>query len=47
MLSSRTLRAVGGEYKVAKHSLIRLALPETRYVKLDGFLEGPRSLVFG
>jgi large subunit ribosomal protein L10 len=43
----RTLRAVGGEYKVAKHTLIRLALPETRYAKLDGFLVGPRSLVFG
>jgi large subunit ribosomal protein L10 len=43
----RTLRAVGGEYKVAKHTLVRLALSETRYGKLDALLEGPRSLVFG
>jgi large subunit ribosomal protein L10 len=43
----RTLRAVGGEYKVAKHTLVRLALSDTRFAKLDAFLEGPRSLVFG
>jgi large subunit ribosomal protein L10 len=43
----RTLKAVGGEYKVAKHTLVRHALRETRYLKLDAFLEGPRSLVFG
>lgn len=43
----RTLRAVDGEYKVAKHTLVRLALQETSYRNLDTFLEGPRSLVFG
>ena len=42
-----SLKAVGGEYKVAKHTLTRLALEETRYDGLQVFLEGPRSLIFG
>jgi len=43
----RTIRAVGGEYKVPKNTLARLALKETGYAKLEALLEGPTSLVFG
>lgn len=43
----RTIRAAGGQMRVAKHTLTRLALADTRYSDLDRFLEGPRGLVFG
>jgi large subunit ribosomal protein L10 len=43
----KTIRAAGGEYKVAKNTLIRRALQETAYAKLDGMFEGPTSLVLG
>jgi len=43
----RTMRAVGGEYKVAKNTLTRLAVKETAYAKIDDLLEGPTGLVFG
>ena len=43
----RTLKAAGGEYKVAKHTLTKRAVGETRYASLVALLEGPRSLVFG
>lgn len=43
----RTLRAAGGEYKVAKHTLAKRAIGDTRYASLVSLLEGPRSLVFG
>jgi large subunit ribosomal protein L10 len=43
----RTMRAAGGEYKVAKNTLARRALKETAYAKLDTLLEGPTGLVFG
>lgn len=43
----RTLKAAGGEYKVAKHTLARRALENTRFGKIDTLLEGPRGLVFG
>jgi large subunit ribosomal protein L10 len=43
----RTLKAVGGEYKVCKHTLTRRALDSTRYGDLQSLLEGPRGLVFG
>lgn len=43
----RALKAVDGEYKVAKHTLVRRALNETRFGSLDSYLVGPRSLVFG
>ena len=43
----RTIRAVGGEYKVPKNTLARRALKETSYTKLEPLLEGPTSLVFG
>lgn len=43
----RVVRAAGGEYKVAKHTLARRALAETRYGRLGELFEGPRGLVFG
>jgi len=43
----RSIRAAGGEMRVAKHTLTRLALADTRYGDLSRFLEGPRGLVFG
>ncbi len=43
----RDLRAAGGELKVAKHTLTRLALEQTAYGGLSRLLEGPRGLVFG
>lgn len=43
----RTLRRVGGEYKLAKHTLTRRALERTRFQGLERFLRGPRGLVFG
>lgn len=43
----RVIRAAGGEMRVAKHTLTRLALADTRYGDLSRFLEGPRGLVFG
>ena len=43
----RTIRAAGGEYKVPKNTLARLALKETSYTKLDSLFEGPTSVVFG
>jgi large subunit ribosomal protein L10 len=42
-----SLKAVGGEYKVAKHTLTRLAIEQTKYEGLRALLEGPRNLVFG
>lgn len=43
----RKLRAAGAEYKVAKLTLVRRALPESAFGGLSGFLDGPRGLVFG
>lgn len=43
----RTVKAAGGEYKVAKHTLVRRAVANTRFGKIDTLLEGPRALVFG
>lgn len=43
----RKIRAAGGEYKVAKNTLVRRALKETTYAKLESLMEGPTSLVFG
>ena len=43
----RTLKSVKAEYKVAKHTLVKLAITDTRYVDLGKLLEGPRCLVFG
>jgi large subunit ribosomal protein L10 len=43
----RTLRAVGGELKVAKHTLGKIAMQDTPYAGCDQLLRGPRGLVFG
>lgn len=43
----RTLRGVGGELKVAKHTLAKIAVRDTPYAKCDTLLRGPRGLVFG
>lgn len=43
----RTLREVGGEYKVAKNTLARRAVQDTAYAPLHDLLDGPTGLVFG
>jgi len=43
----RTLRAAGGELKIAKHTLSKIAIRDTAYANCDGILRGPRGLVFG
>ena len=43
----RTLRGAGGELKVAKHTLTKIAMQETRYANCGTLLRGPRGLVFG
>jgi large subunit ribosomal protein L10 len=43
----RTLRGAGGELKVAKHTLTKIAMQETRYANCGSLLRGPRGLVFG
>lgn len=43
----RTVRAAGGEFKVAKHTLGKIAMRETRYAECGSLLVGPRGLVFG
>jgi large subunit ribosomal protein L10 len=46
-LLRRTLRGAGGELKVAKHTLTKIAMQETRYANCGSLLRGPRGLVFG
>ncbi len=41
------IRAAGGEMRVAKHTLTKLAVADTRYGDLTSMLEGPRGLIFG
>jgi len=43
----RSLRGAGGELKVAKHTLSKIAMQETRYADCGSMLRGPRGLVFG
>jgi len=43
----RELKKAGGEYKVAKNTLAKLAVQETPYSRLGARLEGPTGLVFG
>lgn len=43
----RELKRAGGEYKVAKNTLTRLAVRDTAYDGLESRLEGPTGLVFG
>src|SRR5438105_6654506 len=41
----RKLRAVRGELRVAKNTLIRLAIKDTAFSQLDGQLGGPVGLI--
>ncbi len=43
----RELRKVGGEFKVAKNTLARLAVKETAYAPITDLLQGPNGFVFG
>jgi large subunit ribosomal protein L10 len=43
----RKLKNVGGEFKVAKNTLTRLAVQDTAFQKMEGLLNGPTGLVFG
>lgn len=43
----RRLREVGGELKIAKHTLARMAIRDTPYANCHSLLRGPRGLVFG
>lgn len=43
----RAVRQAGGELRVAKNTLARLAVQESRYADLSQFLAGPTALVFG
>lgn len=43
----RELKKVGGEFKVAKNTLTRLAVRDTAFGKLEELLSGPTGLVFG
>jgi large subunit ribosomal protein L10 len=43
----RTVRGAGGELKIAKHTLGKIAMQETRYADCGSLLRGPRGLVFG
>jgi large subunit ribosomal protein L10 len=43
----RQVRAAGGEMRVAKLTLTKLALTDTAYGGLSDLLAGPRGLVFG
>jgi len=43
----RAIRAAGGEFKIAKNTLARLALQETAFKKLGDLLRGPTGIVFG
>jgi large subunit ribosomal protein L10 len=41
----RRIRAVSGEFRVAKNTLLRLAIKDTRFASLDGQLGGPIGLI--
>jgi large subunit ribosomal protein L10 len=41
----RRIRAVNGEFRVAKNTLVRLAIKDTRYAALESSLGGPLGLV--
>lgn len=43
----RDLKSAGGEFKIAKNTLTRLALKDTEFAKLEELLRGPTGLVFG
>ncbi len=46
-LLRRALREVSGEYRVAKNSLVALAIDDTPYVSLKDLLAGQNGLVLG
>ena len=41
----RRIRAVSGEFRVAKNTLVRLAIKDSRYAALDSHLGGPVGLI--
>lgn len=43
----RSLRKAGGEFKVAKNTLAKLAIRETDFQALDSTFQGPTGIVFG
>ncbi|MBI3786144.1 MAG: 50S ribosomal protein L10 [Deltaproteobacteria bacterium] len=43
----RAIRGAGGEYKVTKNTLARLALAETEYTGMHDLLHGPTGMIFG
>jgi large subunit ribosomal protein L10 len=42
----QSLTAAGGEYKVFKNTLVRLAVADTEYQPLEGLLTGPTAIAF-
>jgi large subunit ribosomal protein L10 len=42
----RTLRASGGEYKIYKNTLVRLAARDSGFADLEGMLVGPTAIAF-
>ncbi len=42
----RSLREVGGEYKVYKNTLVRFAVADRQLSELDAMLEGPTAIAF-
>ena len=42
----RALRAVGGDYKVFKNTLVRRAVEGSAHEPLTGLLEGPTAIAF-
>ncbi len=43
----RAIRRAGGELKVAKNTIVRIAIDGTAFAGLTPFLQGPTRLVFG
>lgn len=41
------VRAIDGEYKIAKNSLTKLAIEDTAYAEFEGQIKGQTALVFG
>ena len=42
----RALREAGGEYKVYKNTLVRLAVADLQLAELDAMIEGPTAIAF-
>lgn len=43
----KRLQAINAEYKIAKNTLIRLAIKDTNLTQLEKLLEGPSALLLG